>query len=95
MDASRGGAEVPRIVSAAVQYQGVIFSLPRPARHHVILHAMHAMGLPKESRRGQGFLTSEGRFVDRSEARRVALAAGQVTEDKLHHQVHLFTEDLW
>jgi len=86
---------MPKIVSAAVQYQGVTFSLPRPARHHDIVHAMHAMGLPKESRREQGFLTSEGRFVDRSEARKIALAEGQVTQDKLHHKVHLFTEDLW
>lgn len=83
------------IISAAVEYQGLIFSAPRPMRHHHIVHAMYNMGLPKAAQRVQGFLTSDGRFVDRQEGVRIALAAGQVEPGKLHLPEKLLSEDLW
>ena len=33
------------VLQAAVRSGDVIFTLPRPNRHHNILHAMHALGL--------------------------------------------------
>ena len=42
----------------------------------------------------QGFLTSRGRFVDRTEAARIAIAAGQIKELQYHDE-HLFSEDLY
>ena len=42
----------------------------------------------------QGFLTSEGRFVDRKEAYRIALAAGQI-DDSGGYDKELFSEDLY
>ena len=86
-----------RIVSAAVCYQGVIFSLPAPNRHHHILHAMHQMGLPNSSHREQGFLTDEGRYIDRLGALEVAQAADQIISNETTWvpAIGLFTEDLW
>lgn len=86
-----------RIVSAAVCYQGVIFSLPAPNRHHHILHAMNAMGLPNSSHKEQGFLTDEGQYIDRLGALEIAQAADQIipNETGILSHIGLFTEDLW
>ena len=43
----------------------------------------------------QGFVTSDGRFVDREEAWRIAVDAGQVTEVAQTSRRELFSEDLW
>jgi len=86
-----------RILSAAVLYQGVIFSLPAPNRHHNILHAMTAMGLPKISHREQGFLTDTGEYIDRKGALEIAQAAGQIipNETGVLSYIGLFSEDVW
>lgn len=41
----------------------------------------------------QGFWTDRGRFLDRVEAKRLALANGQLTND--HGGAELYSEDLW
>lgn len=81
-----------RIVAAAVKFEGIVCVLPPPARHHTILHAIHALRPevtigPDE----QGFVTSFGDFVDRETARYIAVLAKQT--ETAH--VHLFSEDLW
>lgn len=44
----------------------------------------------------QGFLTSHGRFVDRVEAYKLALAAGQVKASPVEARLpYLFSEDLY
>lgn len=81
------------ITNAAIQHGGITYSLDRPGRHGDILKLMAGVRVdrlpiqPEE----QGFLTSEGRFVDRKEAMRIAFDAGQIEEQKSE----LFTEDLW
>jgi hypothetical protein len=40
----------------------------------------------------QGFVTSEGRFVDRKEAKEIALEAKQI-EDMARSELH--SEDVW
>jgi hypothetical protein len=70
----------------------LVFTLPPPARHHTILHAMHALGLDAKGAE-QAFLLSDGTFADRVEAGKVALAAGQLP--KLNWAPLLFSEDLW
>lgn len=49
-------------------------------RHHACLNAASSLteGRRPNHRRHQGFLTATGRFVDRREAKRIAVAAGQV-----------------
>lgn len=68
----------------------VIVSAPPPARHHNLFAI--AAGRPDQS----GFLTSAGRFVDRVEGLRLALAAGQpLIDHSSRHATQLFSEDLW
>lgn len=44
-------------------------------------------------RHDQGFVTDTGRYVDREEAARIAIAAGQI-KHLLHHPRQLFSEEL-
>lgn len=70
----------------------VIVSAPPPARHHNLFIAHHLLGRPDES----GFLTSTGRFVDREEGLKIALASGQpMIDHPARHARLLFSEDLW
>ena len=83
------------IVAAAVRYRGLLtFSLPRPARHHNILHAMTAIGIAKGDME-QGFLTSEGEFVNRLAALQIAITCGQNPKMENAPYLGLFSEDLW
>jgi hypothetical protein len=70
----------------------VIVSAPPPARHHNLFIAYERLGPPDE----QGFITSTGRFVDRTEALAIALASGQpMINGSGRHTDMLFSEDLW
>lgn len=90
------------IVAAALRYDRVILSIPRPARHSDILHATHAQfeGYDLE----QGFLTDEGKFLDRKQAMVHQLATGfglprreQILayNPNAYNGDELFSEDLW
>lgn len=86
--------ECETIVAAAI-YHNVTLSLPKPARHHTILQAMSLLlWLPAEALAActQGFMTSEGRFVNRVEAFYIASRAGQIGAKDTPT---LFSEDLW
>ena len=87
------------IVAAAIQVEGVTISLPLPARHGQVLHAAEAMQLPSHMLHAacQGFLTSEGRFVNRVQAKQIAHMAGQsqLRPQRERHDRDLFSEDLW
>lgn len=92
-------ADAPeRIVAAAVQIHGVSFSLPRPARHGQVLHSLE--GLVSDHLiygAARGFLTSEGRFVNRVMAKQIAHRAEQpqLRPESERDQRDLFSEDLW
>ena len=88
-----------RIVAAAVQIEGVTISLPQPARHGQVLHSLDSMGVPEAFQHVacQGFLTSEGRFVNRVMAKHIAHRAAQeqLRPASEQHGRDLFSEDLW
>jgi hypothetical protein len=85
-----------RIVAAAICYDGIVYSVPPPGRHHTIAHHMGRNGLACEQQREQGFLTSLGRYVNREEACRIAQTAGQLEGRKKTGSSHaLYSEDLW
>lgn len=69
---------------------------PPPARHHTLLHPLYdyiGRDVPSVD---QGFITSTGRFVDREEGLRIALASGQpMIDHPSRHDRLLFSEDLW
>ena len=88
-------ASPERIVAAAIQYEGVTFSLPQPARHAQVMHSLDLLMTPEQMASAcQGFITSEGRFVNRVQARQIAFIAGQDPKTT-GNAIHLFSEDLW
>ena len=70
-----------------------VVTAERPNRHHNLIAMAVDMGYPTPIRAEQGFLDSDGVFVDRQEAAIIAVAAGQCTE--LHIRNKLTSEDLW
>lgn len=79
-----------RIAQAAVRSKnGIVFTIDPPARHIDIIRHEVMPELDFE----QGFLTEDGRFVDRKEARRIAEAAGQIVGGPATDS--LYTENLW
>lgn len=79
------------IVCVAVEFADGIVSLPPPYRHHHVIQRHHSTTGISGSGLRQGFLTNTGRFVDRTEAAKIAHTAGQIAEPK----PWLFSEDLW
>lgn len=76
------------IVGAAVKIiaNGLVLSMPRPYRHHHVLHALAEMtgeALQTEQHI-QGFLGRDGGFLNRSDAGRIA-----------GKREALYSEDLW
>jgi len=70
------------ILCAAIKIGDLVLSVPRPGRHHTIIHAWFALTYQQMGKRDdeeQGFLTTKGRFVGRKEAWIIAAEAGQVT----------------
>lgn len=79
---------------AAVYKDGIIYSMPRPARHHNVLHAMIASGVDDRGSE-QGFVTTLSRFVRRKPALRIADKAGQLKSEPTAPYHGLFSEDVW
>lgn len=86
------------IETAALRIDGEVWTLPRPTRHHTLARAW-SLANYKDGKSGflgeheSGFVTSRGRYVDRIEAGRIAVAAGQIPE--LRWPPRLYSEDLW
>jgi hypothetical protein len=90
------------IVAAALRCEideglEVIISAPPPARHHNLLFAHYEMrGYPLNNSKNQGFLTSEGKFVDRIEGMKIVLECNQKLIDHPSRvEGVLYSEDLW
>jgi hypothetical protein len=84
-----------KIIQAAIRKDGIVYTMPPPARHNNILHLCEELttsGLVM-ARGDQGFVTNTGRFVDRIEAASIAIAAKQIEE--LKWPPSLYSEDLW
>ena len=82
------------IHAVAITQDGIVYTLPRPNRHHnVIALIVDRVGKYRPYNGEQGFITNKGRFVDRVEAADIALACGQVL--KLMDSGELFSEDVW
>lgn len=95
-------AAIP-IKQAAVLRDGEVWTLPRPARHHHILWAMHDVDHNSnpsqrpsliEERGTQGFIADDGTFLGRQQAARQAELCGQL-KNGLQAPPNLFSEDLW
>jgi len=82
------------IRAAAIRYKGKIYWEEAPMRHN---HAMEAArkdtGDFSIHGEDQGFILQDETFVDREEAGRIALEAGQIS--KMKWGIELYSEDLW
>ena len=83
-----------QIKQAAIKdSDGKVHTLPRPARHHTIIHSIYDTRHPMGPDDVQGFILDDDTFVDRIEGARVALESKQI--DKLKWPPNLYSEDLW
>lgn len=82
------------ITRVAVRFSGVAHSLEAPYRHHHVLRDIYANN-GKTFPNVQGFLDNRGKFLNRRDAMRVALAAGQVLMGSALHGYLLYSEDMW
>lgn len=85
-----------KITHVAIKFQGKIYSLPEPNRHHhVIAKIIEETGVETVDHDEQGFLDESGRFLTRKAALYSALMFDQVKNpDKVINHM-LFSEDLW
>lgn len=81
--------QTERIVSAAMWFDGKVYSLPAPARHADIIRHFGGFAGPTT----YGFLTNYDLFVDRHEAMHIAQKASQLLAPST--KPDLYTEDLW
>ena len=82
------------ISAVAVRFQGRIYGLPAPNRHHHILRLIRAEH-GKTRPNVQGFLDNRGKFLSRKDAMRVARKANQVYDPTRDRSPLLYSEDLW
>ena len=86
------GQWVPTITQVAIRYNGNIYAMPAPYRHHDVIRKIGGIAGPDT----QGFLTNRGGFLTRTEAMQVAVTAGQLKRGPGGYQgPELFSEDLW
>ena len=79
------------IKAVAVLYEGAVWTLPRPNRHH---HVIHKMGDYDYGKSVQGFITETGQFLNRIQAKRAAVKHKQILPKRVS-MLQLFSEDMW
>jgi hypothetical protein len=88
------------VETAAIRIGEAVFTLPRPNRHHNVMWWLSTLGISSALMKDQGFVCSDGRYVERQEALILAKAAGQLIEN-VHGgsspiaPPNLYSEDLW
>ena len=93
---SPGMPERETIEAAAIMFEGKLYTLPRPNRHHNIIHLIYnETGKQVPGDATQGFVTSSGRFATRYQAHRIAHKAKQPCKRPISHGSELYSEDLW
>lgn len=89
--------EFEEIACVALKYPDIgVLALPAPARHHHVMWARRFIdGRPSHPIEAtQGFLTTQGRFVDRKAGLKIATARGQIIH-KHGNPTELYSEDMW
>lgn len=85
---------IQKIVGVAVLYEGEIFSLLAPNRHHHVLRMIGGIYGPHE----EGFILDDGTYIGRTDAMQLAKDNGQLNRRKgenYYQGPELFSEDLW
>lgn len=81
------------VETAAIRIGETVFTLPRPNRHHNVMWWLHVLGIRSRQMHDQGFVLSNGQYVSRTLAAKLALGNWQV--QKLIAAPNLYSEDLW
>lgn len=87
------------IVQVAIRTDDRIWTLPKPNRHSDVMREIYGSGVTRNyETEKQGFLDSEGNFLNRIEAMRIAEANDQLSRKPgagYYQGSELFSEDLW
>lgn len=84
------------IIAAAIRLEGRVWSVPQPGRHHDVIRLIYEeTGNRVPGTAIQGFLTSEGEFVNRYQAHRIVELAGQPCKRRVSYGSELYSEDVW
>lgn len=79
------------ITDCAIIWHGTLYTLPRPARHSDVIKRINEVTGDVDIVGYQGFMTSWDHFVCRKSGAQIALASGQIRQNK----TFLFSEDMW
>lgn len=90
----------PLVVAAAIKFNSkdgtVVCSVPRPGRHHNVIHACAGLGMKTPIIGTQGFLDADGQFLNRTEAMRRVIECKQPFKPSgSPDSLELFSEDVW
>lgn len=81
---------------AIIHKNGEVISLPKPNRHnHVISFMVTYLNHPKPVSGEQGFVLSDGSFVDRKKAKIIARKARQIIKARDGGTDELYSEEVW
>ncbi len=93
------------ITHVAIKQDGQVYSLPKPMRHHNVIHMMceecgfemvdGEQGFLEECRLWPGENNEMYLFLTREEAFEVAFTCGQILDPDNTRGDTLFSEDLW
>lgn len=82
------------ITHVAIIWKGVTYSLPKPNRHHHIIHEIHLATGDTDIFGDQGFLDDTGKFLSRADALVHAKACNQLNDRPLWDD-WLYSENVW
>ena len=84
-----------KVEKAAITAEdGKVFSVDRPGRHNHVIALMVEKGYSKPIKGNQGFLLDDGTFVERIQAKEIAIQANQLLP-RASRLKELFSEDVW
>jgi hypothetical protein len=84
------------ITHVAIIHKGKTYSLPKPNRHHHIIHQIYLETGETVDDMVQGFLDDGGNFLDREQAMTHAIACQQLLpRPKMRIDEWLYSEDVW
>ena len=81
------------ITHVAIIYKTVLYSLPKPNRHHHIIHQIHLETGDMDIFGEQGFLDDKGKFLSRVDGLIHAKDCGQLCRPIIGDW--LYSENLW
>jgi hypothetical protein len=89
----------PPITHVAIRFQGKVYSLPAPNRHHdvirLIVETDPTVKTVNAYEDDQGFLDADGRYLNRRQALYNAQKNNQIKPGTTIKAGRLFSEDVW